>query len=93
MDFYETFMILAILGGFLMAFSLGANDAANAMASAVGAKALTLRQAVVVAGLMNFTGAVFLGGAVVATVSKGIVDTSSITDPHNHHPGHVRGAS
>ena len=81
MDFFDVFVYLSIFGGFLMAFSLGANDAANAMASAVGAKALTIRQAVAVAALMNFVGAAFLGGAVVATISSGIVDTQTISDP------------
>lgn len=42
-----------------MAFNLGANDVANAMASAVGAKAITVRQAVLIAGTLNFIGAVF----------------------------------
>ncbi len=64
-----------------MAFSLGANDAANSMASAVGAKAITIRQAVFIAGIMNFSGAVFLGAHVTATISKGIVDPLVFTDP------------
>ena len=81
MDFYDIFFYLSMLGGFLMAFSLGANDAANAMASAVGARAVTVRQAVFIASIMNFIGASFLGGQVVATISKGIVDTQAINDP------------
>ena len=81
MDFFDVFSYLAIGGGFLMAFSLGANDAANAMASAVGAKAITIRQALVIASVMNFTGAVFLGAHVTATISKGIVNVDLISDP------------
>jgi phosphate/sulfate permease len=69
MDFFEVFLYLSLGGAFLMAFSLGANDAANAMASAVGAKAITIRQAVVIAAVMNFVGAVFLGAHVTATIS------------------------
>ena len=81
MDFFDVFIYLSIFGGFLMAFSLGANDAANAMASAVGAKALSMRQAVAIAALMNLVGAIFLGGAVVATISQGIVDAKAVADP------------
>lgn len=64
-----------------MAFNLGANDVANAMASAVGAKAITVRQAVLIAGTLNFIGAVFLGSHVTATVSKGIINAEQIGDP------------
>lgn len=81
MTFFDVFFYLSIFGGFLMAFSLGANDAANSMASAVGAKAITIRQAVFIAGIMNFIGAVFLGAHVTATISKGIVDPAVLADP------------
>lgn len=81
MEFYDLFFYLALAGGFLMAFSLGANDAANSMASSVGAKALTIRQAVLIAGLMNFFGAVFMGAQVTATISEGIVDSAALGDP------------
>jgi len=80
MDIYDTFLILSLCAGFLMAFNLGANDVANSMASAVGAKAITAKQAVFIAGILNFVGAVFLGSHVTSTVAKGIVDPSSITD-------------
>ncbi len=80
MDVYDIFFYLSILAGFMMAFNLGANDVANSMASAVGAKAITVRQAVFIAGVLNFAGAVFLGSHVTATVSKGIINASSI-DP------------
>lgn len=42
-----------------MAFNLGANDVANAMASAVGARAISVKQAIFIAGILNFVGAVF----------------------------------
>ncbi|MDK2956903.1 MAG: inorganic phosphate transporter, PiT family [Desulfovibrionales bacterium] len=64
-----------------MAFNLGANDVANSMASAVGARAITVKQAVYIAGILNFVGAVFMGSHVTATVSKGIINTASINDP------------
>lgn len=70
----------ATLCGFLMAFSLGANDVANAMASAVGAKAITLRQAIYIAATLNFLGAVFLGSHVAATICRGIINPEVISD-------------
>ncbi|NJB69052.1 PiT family inorganic phosphate transporter [Desulfobaculum xiamenense] len=81
MDIYDLFYILSLGAGFLMAFNLGANDVANSMASAVGARAITVRQAVLIAGALNFVGAVFLGSHVTATVSKGIINASAIGDP------------
>lgn len=78
MNIYDLFFYLSLLGGFLMAFNLGANDVANAMASAVGAKAITVRQAVLIAGSLNFIGAVFLGSHVTATISKGIINPQLI---------------
>ncbi len=81
MHIYDIFLYLSLAFGFLMAFNLGANDVANAMASAVGAKAITVRQAVLIAGTLNFVGAVFLGSHVTATVSKGIINAEHIADP------------
>lgn len=81
MDFYDLFFYLSMAAGLLMAFGLGANDVANSMASAVGARAISVRQAVYIAGILNFVGAVFLGSQVTATISKGIIDPSTITDP------------
>lgn len=71
---------LAVFAGFLVAFSMGANDVANAMAPAVSSKAVTLRQAVVLAAVLNCLGAVFLGAEVANTVATGIVNVSSIED-------------
>jgi PiT family inorganic phosphate transporter len=64
--------------GFYMAWSIGANDVANSMATAVGAKAITFRQAVLIAGILNLVGAVFVGSHVTDTVRKGIVDVTGI---------------
>ena len=65
-----------------MAWNIGANDVANSMASAVGAKAITIRQAVFIAGILNVCGAVFLGSHVTNTIRKGIVSTEILADPH-----------
>jgi PiT family inorganic phosphate transporter len=61
-----------------MAWSIGANDVANSMATAVGAKAITFKQAVFIAGVLNIIGAVFVGGHVSDTVRKGIVDVTGV---------------
>lgn len=68
--------------GFYMAWSIGANDVANSMATAVGAKAITFKQAVLIAGILNFAGAVLLGPHVAGTIKGGIVKGSVIADPH-----------
>ena len=81
MDFYTVFLLLSLAAGFFMGFNLGANDVANSMASSVGAKAITLRQALFLAAGLNFVGSVFLGAHVTATISKGIIDSSLIPDP------------
>ncbi|ENO12401.1 phosphate/sulfate permease [Thermoplasmatales archaeon SCGC AB-539-C06] len=68
--------------GFYMAWSIGANDVANSMATAVGAKAITFKQAVLIAGILNFAGAILLGPHVAGTIKGGIVKGSMIADPH-----------
>jgi inorganic phosphate transporter, PiT family len=80
MDIATIVLVLAVCGGLLMAFSIGANDAANAMASAVGAKAITVPQAVVIAGALALAGSVFLGANVAATISRGIINPDAIAD-------------
>ncbi len=67
------FLIGSFALGFSMAWNLGANDVANSMASAVGAKAITVRQAMFIASILNFVGAVFIGSHVTETIRKGIV--------------------
>lgn len=72
----------AFLVGFGMAFSIGANDVANSMATAVGAKAITPKQAVIIASILEFLGAVLFGAHVTKTIAKGIVDLNLINDPN-----------
>lgn len=67
---------LAALFGLFMAWGIGANDVANAMATSIGSKAITIKQALVVAAVFEFSGAVLAGGAVTSTIRKGIVDSS-----------------
>jgi len=65
-----------------MAWNIGANDVANSMASSVAAKAITIRQAIFLAGILNVLGAVFIGSHVTDTIRKGIVTTDVMADPH-----------
>jgi inorganic phosphate transporter, PiT family len=71
---------LAALFGIFMAWGIGANDVANAMATSVGSKALTIRQAIVVAAVFEFLGAVLAGGAVTSTIRQGIVEADLMAD-------------
>jgi len=75
-------LIIGYIFGFYMAWNIGANDVANSMASAVGAKAITIRQAVFIAGILNVVGATFIGSHVTNTIRKGIVSTQVLSDPH-----------
>ena len=67
-----------------MACNIGANDVANAMGTSVGAKSLTFKQAVLVAAVAEFAGAVFVGGHVSDTVRKGMVDPNLFGDMPMH---------
>ncbi len=72
---YTTILLgLAILFGFFMAWGVGANDVANAMGTSVGSGALTIKQAIIVAAIFEFTGAFLAGGSVTSTIRSGIVD-------------------
>ena len=74
MDQATLYILLAGIFGLFMAWGIGANDVANAMATSVGSKVLTVRNAIIVAAIFEFCGAVFAGGEVTSTVRKGIVD-------------------
>jgi inorganic phosphate transporter, PiT family len=70
----EIFIILACLFGFFMAWGVGANDVANAMGTSVGSKAITIKQAIIIAVIFEFLGAWLAGGEVTATIRGGIID-------------------
>ncbi len=66
-------IIAAMIGGY-MALTIGANDVANNVGPAVGARALTMSGALIIAAIFEFSGALIAGGSVVQTISKGIID-------------------
>ena len=72
-------LVLACLFGFFMAWGVGANDVANAMGTSVGSRALTIKQAILIAMVFEFLGAYLAGGSVTQTIRSGIVDSSMIT--------------
>jgi PiT family inorganic phosphate transporter len=75
-------LIIASIIALYMAFGIGSNDAANSMADAVGAKAITIFWALVLAAACEFAGAVLVGSHVSDTVRKGIIDVQSFSqDP------------
>jgi len=75
-DQMTVYIILAGVFGLFMAWGIGANDVANAMATSVGSRALTVKKAIVIAAIFEFSGAYLAGGQVTKTIRKGIVDTS-----------------
>jgi PiT family inorganic phosphate transporter len=72
--------VLAVAFGFFMAWGVGANDVANAMGTSVGAGALTIKQAVIIAAVFEFAGAYLAGGQVTSTIRKSIIDPVIFTD-------------
>src|SRR5690554_1895420 len=78
-EYGHILIILACMFGFFVAWGLGANDVANAMATSVGSRALTIRQALMIAVVFEFAGAYLAGGEVTSTISKGMIDASMIS--------------
>ena len=75
-------IIIVLLVGFYMAWNIGANDVSNAMGTSVGSKALTLRKAVIIAAILEFSGAYFVGGNVSQTMQSDLIDVAAFApDP------------
>ena len=77
-EYGTVFMVLAIGFGFYMTWGIGANDVANAMGTSVGSGAITVKQAIIIAAIFEFTGAFIAGGSVTETIRKGIINPESI---------------
>ena len=71
---YTWIIIVGGLFAFFAAMGIGANDVANAYATSVGSKSLTVKQAVVLAAVFETAGAVLMGSHVTNTIRKGIAD-------------------
>ncbi len=76
----EPLIIMTLVVGFFMAWGIGANDTANSMSTAVGAKAITPMQAVLIAAILEFTGSYFFGKHVTETIRKGIINPQLINN-------------
>jgi inorganic phosphate transporter, PiT family len=82
MDASTAVLTLATVMGLYMAWNIGANDVANAMGTSVGSGALTIRGAIIVAAIFEFSGAFLAGGRVTSTIQKGIVRIDTLgSDP------------
>lgn len=77
MDQTIVYLSLAAAMGLFMAWGIGANDVANAMATSVGSRALTAAQAILIAAIFEFAGAYLAGGEVTSTIRKGIIEASA----------------
>jgi PiT family inorganic phosphate transporter len=78
----DAIVYIALAAGFglFMAWGIGANDVANAMATSIGSRAITIKQALLIAAIFEFAGAVLAGGEVTSTIRKGMVDASFLID-------------
>ena len=79
MEHATLLLILAAVFGLFMAWGIGANDVANAMATSVGSKALTIKSAIIIAAIFEFLGAYLAGGEVTSTIRKGMIDSAMFT--------------
>ncbi|MBY5923751.1 MULTISPECIES: inorganic phosphate transporter [unclassified Halomonas] len=78
----DIFILLACVFGFFMAWGVGANDVANAMGTSVGSRAVTIKQAIIIAVIFEFLGAWLAGGQVTETIRKGIINPALLeNDP------------
>ena len=83
MDIVLDETLLALVIGFIMAWAIGANDVANAMASTVGSRILTVRHAVIIAAIFEALGAMLASGEVTNMIRFGIVNVNDFAnDPH-----------
>jgi len=72
-------VVVAIIIALAFDFGNGLNDAANAIATVVATRVLSLRAAVLMAAIGNFSGVFVFGVAVATTIGKGLIDPSVVT--------------
>ncbi|MDP6155289.1 MAG: anion permease [Candidatus Thermoplasmatota archaeon] len=72
-------LVLAFIAAMYMAWTIGANDVANAMGTSVGSGAVTLKKAIIIAGIFDLLGAILVGSHVTATIKDEIIDLDSFT--------------
>ena len=71
-------VVMAAAFGAYMALNIGANDVANNMGPAVGANALSMGGAIIIAAIFESAGALIAGGDVVSTIATGIIAPESL---------------
>ena len=76
MDLSILALCIAIALCFLMTWGVGANDLANVMSTTMGSKAVTVRQAILIAIIFEFAGAFIGGEGVTETLRDGIINTT-----------------
>ena len=77
-EYGSVFITLAVVLGLYMTWGIGANDVANAMGTSVGSGAISVKQAIIIAAIFEFTGAFLAGGHVTKTIRKSIIDPTPI---------------
>ena len=77
---YLWIVIAGSVTSFVSAMGIGANDVGNAFASSIGSKALTIKSAIVIAGIFECAGALLMGSHVTKTIRKGIADYECFED-------------
>ena len=80
MDYSIIYLLVAVVLCFLMTWGVGANDLANVMSTTMGSKAVTVRQAMLIAIVFEFAGAFLGGSGVTETMRDGIINTSQLSD-------------
>ncbi len=73
-------VVIAIIFGLYMTWGIGANDVANAMGTSVGSKAITVKQAVIIAAVCEFAGAFLAGSHVTRTIRRNIIDSGAVAE-------------
>ena len=72
----EFFLYIALILCFFMTFGVGANDLANVMSTSMGSKAITVKQALIIACIFELAGALLGGSEVTETIRDGIIQNT-----------------